>query len=84
MLGRPGRPITIRITIQMHASNSQSYTHLILALGIVREPTIRVFITSEYPGTHDMGLPTSIPAAGYTSPSVVCSGMRVRPGTVLM
>ena len=41
----------------MYASNSHSYTHLILALGIVREPTVWVFITSKYPGTHDIGLP---------------------------
>ena len=41
----------------MCASNSHSYTHLILALGIVREPTVGVFITSKYPGTHDIGLP---------------------------
>ena len=31
---------------RMYASNSHSYTHLILALGIVREPTVWVFITS--------------------------------------
>ena len=43
---------------RMYASNSHSYTHLILALGIVREPTVWVFITSEYPGTHDIGLPS--------------------------
>ena len=43
----------------MYASNSHSYTHLILALGIVREPTVWGFITSEYPGTHDIGLATS-------------------------
>ena len=43
---------------RMYASNSHSYTHLILALGIVREPTIWVFITSKYPGTHDIGLPS--------------------------
>ena len=41
-------------------SNSHSYTHLILALGIVREPTIWVFITSKYPGIHDTGLATSV------------------------
>ena len=41
----------------MYASNSHSYTHLILALGIVREPTVWVFITSQYPGIHDIGLP---------------------------
>ena len=40
----------------MCASNSHSYTHLIQALGIVRKPTIWVFITSKYPGTHDIGL----------------------------
>ena len=43
---------------RMCARNSHSYTHLILALGIVREPTVWVFITSKYPGTHDIGLPT--------------------------
>ena len=43
---------------RMYASNSHSYTHLILALGIVREPTLWVFITPEYPGIHDTGLPT--------------------------
>ena len=42
----------------MYASNSHSYTHLILALGIVREPTVWGFITSKYPGIHDIGLPT--------------------------
>ena len=43
---------------RMYASNSHSYTHLILALGIVREPTVWGFITSEYPGIHDIGLPS--------------------------
>ena len=43
---------------RMYASNSHSYTHLILALGIVREPTVWVFITSQYPGIHDIGLAT--------------------------
>ena len=44
---------------KMCASNSHSYTHLKLALGIVREPTgwVLNFITSKYPGTHDIGLP---------------------------
>ena len=42
----------------MYASNSHSYTHLILALGIVREPTVWVFITLKYPGIHDIGLLT--------------------------
>ena len=41
---------------RMYASNSHSYTHLILALGIVREPTLWGFITSQYPGIHDIGL----------------------------
>ena len=41
---------------RMCARNSHSYTHLILALGIVREPTVWVFITPKYPGTHDIGL----------------------------
>ena len=36
--------------LRMYASNSHSYTHLILALGIVREPTVWVFITSQYRG----------------------------------
>ena len=45
----------------MYASNFHSYTHLILALGIIRKPTVWVFITSKYHGTHDIGLPT-IPA----------------------
>ena len=44
--------------LRMCASNSHSYTHLIQALGIVRKPTVWVFITSKYPGTHDIGLPT--------------------------
>ena len=39
----------------IYASNSNSYTHLIIAPGIVREPTIWGFITSEYPGIHDIG-----------------------------
>ena len=39
----------------MCASNSHSYTHLILALGIVREPTVWVFISSKYPGIHGIG-----------------------------
>ena len=50
--------------LRMCASNSHSYTHLIQALGIVREPTVWVFITSTYPGTHDIGLPTLIVCRG--------------------
>ena len=34
----------------MYASNSHSYTHLIIALGIVRKPV--GFITWQYPGIH--------------------------------
>ena len=41
----------------MYAIYSHSYTHLIQALGIVREPTVWRFITSKYPGIHDTGLP---------------------------
>ena len=41
--------------LRMCASNSHSYTHLIQALVIVRKPTVWVFITSKYPGTHDIG-----------------------------
>ena len=56
---------------RMYASNSHSYTHLILALGIVREPTVWGFITSKYPGIHDIGLPRNRPfrklmLAGYS------------------
>ena len=40
---------------RMYASNYHSYTHLIRALGIVREPTVCWFVTSEYPGIHDIG-----------------------------
>ena len=43
---------------RMYAINSHSYTHLILALGIVREPTVWGFIISKYPGIHDIGLPS--------------------------
>ena len=35
---------------RMCARNSHSCSHLILALGIVREPTVWGFITSQYPG----------------------------------
>ena len=44
--------------LRMCASNSHSYTHLIQALGIVRQPTVWVFISSQYPGIHDTGLPS--------------------------
>ena len=46
----------------MYATNSHSYTHLILALGIVREPTVWGVIT-QYPGIHDIGLATESTAA---------------------
>ena len=52
--------------IRMYASHSHTYTHLILALGIVREPTVWGFMTSKYPGTHDIGLPTDSRAATAT------------------
>ena len=43
----------------MNASNSYSYTRLIVALGIVRKPSMWEFITSKYPAIiHDIGLPT--------------------------
>ena len=47
--------------IRMCARNSHSYTHLVLALGIVRKPTVWGFITSRYPGTHDMTLACLLP-----------------------
>ena len=39
-----------------------SYTHSILTLGIVRKPTVWGFITSKYPGIHEIGLPTAVSA----------------------
>ena len=42
----------------MYARIYHRYTHLIPALGIVREPTVWSFITSQYPGIHDMSLPS--------------------------
>ena len=44
----------------MYASNSHSYTHLILALGIVRKPAVWGVITSQYPGIYDIGLASLI------------------------
>ena len=44
----------------MCARNSHSYTHLIIVVGIVREPIVWVFITSKYPGIHEIGLPNLI------------------------
>ena len=43
----------------MYATDSYSYTHLILVLGIVRAPTVWVFRTSQYPGIHDISLASS-------------------------
>ena len=40
---------------RIYTIHSHSYTHLILALSIVRKPTIWGFITSEYPGIHNIG-----------------------------
>ena len=61
----------------MYASNSHSYTHLILALGIVREPTVWVFLTSQYPDIHDIGLPSVIDTAGTEAVDVHhCHGLR--------
>ena len=42
--------------IRVCAHNYHSYTHLILALGIVRELTVWSFMTSECPVIHDIGL----------------------------
>ena len=52
---------------RMYANNSHSYTHLILAMGIVREPTVWVFITSKYPGIHDIGLPIYMKLHNFTT-----------------
>ena len=40
------------------ARNCHIYTHLILALSIVSEPTIRGFMTSTYACTHAIGRAT--------------------------
>ena len=40
-------PLTAFLTFISRQSISHSYTHLILALGIVREPTVWGFITSK-------------------------------------
>ena len=39
----------------MCALNYHSYTHLKLALGIIREPTVWEFMTSKHPCTHNIG-----------------------------
>ena len=41
-------PLMVFSTFISRKDNSHSYTHLILALGIVREPTVWGFITSKY------------------------------------
>ena len=41
------------------ARNYHSYTHLILALGIVRAPTVWGFMTSKYSCTHNIGRTTN-------------------------
>ena len=41
-------PLTPFLTFISRQSISHRYTHLILALGIVREPTVWGFITSKY------------------------------------
>ena len=41
-------PLTVFSTFILVKDNSHRYTHLILALGIVREPTVWGFITSKY------------------------------------
>ena len=64
---------------RMYASNSHSYTHLVLALGIVRKPTVWVFITSKYPGIHDIGLATDTCSWPRTTPIRVSDAcLRVR------
>ena len=51
---------------RMYASNPHSYTHLIIALGIVRKLTMWGFITSQYPGIHAIGLPSVTQASART------------------
>ena len=65
----------------MRTRNYHSYTHLILALGIVREPTVWGFITSKYPGVHDIGRadtlsPRSTTAAASRQSATTSSGGR--------
>ena len=64
---------------RMYARNYHSYTHLILALGIVRKPMVWGFITSEYPGIHDVGLPdvTRRPGPAPSPRGSSCSTSRV-------
>ena len=44
----------------MCARNYHSYTHLILALSIVRKPTVWGFISSKIICMHDIGLPNGV------------------------
>ena len=73
----------------MYAINYHSDTHLILALGIVRKPIVWLFITSQYPGIHDIGLPTTntpVPKhkrIGYSSPHKIADLRRLRYGAFL-
>ena len=39
----------------MCTRNYHSFTHLLLALGIVREPTVWEFMTTKYYCAHDIG-----------------------------
>ena len=55
----PGLLMNISITMsynmfRIYASDYHSYTRLILALGIVKEPTVWGFIFSQYPDIHDI------------------------------
>ena len=64
---------------RMYVIQSHSYTRLILALGIVREPTECVFITSRYPGTPDVGLAGAGAAGGGVSRGDVAHAWRRAP-----
>ena len=57
----------------MYARTRHSYTHLILALGVVREPTVWGFMTSQYPGKYDIGLPAVRPSMTIEA---ACDGVR--------
>ena len=46
------------LTFISRKDNSHSYTHLILALGIVREPTVWALLLQNIYCTHDIGLPS--------------------------
>ena len=66
------------------ARNYHSYTHIIIALGIVREPTVWGFMTSKYSCTYDIALPASkytvasaVPPSGGANPCYDYDGMIV-------